>query len=706
MIKLLTTHFERIRISNKNVQLGASEIKLPDSVREILRECNMLIGEMESLIRIIKRGKRINKTEIFNPIGFRKWLEKGGNSKYTTKQKEWIRETEKAYRIYLDARDEIKLIASELGRIAGQPSPEIEIEKPNAPVVGEILNPFKLIPNVKKFTLGLEKGVDLLLLDHGLLKKIRFEPKIEPYRNDSMNRYINYSVGRLHKARSNPTLYWRIVTALMLRSTSFIVCAFNNKYPNWQRKMRWSVVLSTIDQYLDIVKNRRTDLEFYRFYVPKSDGRSRPIGAPVRSWKLFLHMLNQFLVIYLAPHQPPQQHGFWPGRGTLTMWENILSDVLSSRNIVEFDLRQFFEKVRLKAIAERLRFTQVPEDIIKWIVEINLQGPELPEEQKVDETLAKVKNESRRRGLDAMNESAVEERTGTSARITDFAFLDYSGYDYGLDLDSPEADFKDTYVDSIWEGLEKGMDSEGVPQGAPTSPLLATLALQDTLFNIHNKFKTIMYADDGLIHGDDVMVSDLMEKEEWKQSGIEIHPEKSHQVKKDGVWLRPLKILGLEYNGETDKFYANTRNGASLEFDKHDLIEALKHRESPKDSDEELFQGLENWAKTVGEKDATREKGSTFTGDTKGSWIELAKSSIFGLIQARMYGDAWNDRVLLQDFKYSYEEGSWAAWYRGMVKADLRNSSSLGCFALACHLRPTWKSRVEISGVVVGKPTE
>lgn len=82
-------------------------------------------------------------------------------------------------------------------------------------------------------------------------------------------------------------------------------------------------------------------------------------------------------------------------------------------------------------------------------MEINLQGPELPQEQKVDETLAKVKNESRRRGLDAMNDAAVEERVGTSARITDFSFLDYSGYDHGLDLDSPEADFENTYVDSI-----------------------------------------------------------------------------------------------------------------------------------------------------------------------------------------------------------------------------------------------------------------
>jgi hypothetical protein len=34
----------------------------------------------------------------------------------------------------------------------------------------------------------------------------------------------------------------------------------------------------------------------------------------------------------------------------------------------------------------------------------------------------------------------------------------------------------------------------------------------------------------------------------------------------------------MEYDGTTDKLYARTRNGATLEFDKHDLIKALKSK--------------------------------------------------------------------------------------------------------------------------------
>jgi hypothetical protein len=39
----------------------------------------------------------------------------------------------------------------------------------------------------------------------------------------------------------------------------------------------------------------------------------------------------------------------------------------------------------------------------------------------------------------------------------------------------------------------------GVPQGAPTSPLLATLILEKGIFN--RGINTIMYADDGLYYG-------------------------------------------------------------------------------------------------------------------------------------------------------------------------------------------------------------
>lgn len=43
-------------------------------------------------------------------------------------------------------------------------------------------------------------------------------------------------------------------------------------------------------------------------------------------------------------------------------------------------------------------------------------------------------------------------------------------------------------------------------------------------------------------------------------------PNKSGWVKYDGKWLKPLKFLGMQYNGETNTFSAQTRKGATLAF--------------------------------------------------------------------------------------------------------------------------------------------
>lgn len=50
--------------------------------------------------------------------------------------------------------------------------------------------------------------------------------------------------------------------------------------------------------------------------------------------------------------------------------------------------------------------------------------------------------------------------------------------------------------------------------------------------------------------------------EGWVES---LPPAKSGWVKREGKWLKPLKFLGLSYNGETDVLKASTRKGATIE---------------------------------------------------------------------------------------------------------------------------------------------
>lgn len=71
---------------------------------------------------------------------------------------------------------------------------------------------------------------------------------------------------------------------------------------------------------------------------------------------------------------------------------------------------------------------------------------------------------------------------------------------------------------------------EGVPQGAPTSPLLAGYVLKDTIIS---RYPCVAYADDGIYHG--VLPENmLVGSEEMTLAGISYNPDKSGFIKYKG----------------------------------------------------------------------------------------------------------------------------------------------------------------------------
>jgi len=78
------------------------------------------------------------------------------------------------------------------------------------------------------------------------------------------------------------------------------------------------------------------------------------------------------------------------------------------------------------------------------------------------------------------------------------------------------------------------MKLKGVPQGAPFSPLLSLIALNQTIFRLRPQYhEALMYADDGLLYGDGLV--DFKQglgpwpsyNPEIAEAGIRIHPGKS-----------------------------------------------------------------------------------------------------------------------------------------------------------------------------------
>jgi hypothetical protein len=196
-----------------------------------------------------------------------------------------------------------------------------------------------------------------------------------------------------------------------------------------------------------------------------------------------------------------------------------------------------------------------PDKVIKIFAKLNRSLPKLLKEDKIDETLV-------RKRMDVMN-----------------LVVPLRGHPNSIPL-RPE-------------------NATGVPQGAPTSPFFSILVLDRIMKMNCNLFEVerVEYADDGLLFSNEPLETlgkDLTNPNISKdpviraihdntmlRANIKYSEEKSGYVKIDGKWVKPLKFLGLTYDGDLDELRASTRKGSELIFDenKRKLTTAYYYRE-------------------------------------------------------------------------------------------------------------------------------
>jgi len=173
---------------------------------------------------------------------------------------------------------------------------------------------------------------------------------------------------------------------------------------------------------------------------------------------VYLHLLNVVLTFYLEAggHAHDSQHGFRPGRGTVSAWKVILEKVITSRDIFEFDLKSFFDSVNLDYISNQLILMGVPANIVKRLYYINTCACNVKPPYMINEFEHMMKK--------LLHKNASFEEVVQHPRPISYMYR-----------------------------------VRGVPQGSPTSPVLSTLALHESILD--RGVETIMYADDGLYYG-------------------------------------------------------------------------------------------------------------------------------------------------------------------------------------------------------------
>ena len=131
--------------------------------------------------------------------------------------------------------------------------------------------------------------------------------------------------------------------------------------------------LGKIDRIIDAVRHERYRWSpAKRVYIPKKNGRTRPLGLPTWSDKLLGEVIRLLLEAYYEPRFSDRSHGFRPGRGCHTALREVANTWTGTTWFIEGDISDCFgsldHEVMIATLAEKIhdgRFLRLLRNMLK-----------------------------------------------------------------------------------------------------------------------------------------------------------------------------------------------------------------------------------------------------------------------------------------------------------------------------------------------------
>jgi hypothetical protein len=474
----------------------------------------------------------------------------------------------------------------------------------------------KFIPDVREYTC-LVGDWDEDFESIGVKRRTWRRAKIVPYKNRKYNKYLVYLFKCIWHNRFNEEKRHIYINRLLQSKIGFIA-ALQYVDSHWYSKPKSFIDKCWIRHKKNgNIMNPRV-FETKRVYIPKGTSKWRPLGVPKLWERTSLHLLTKVLMFILADSIDPTQHGITT-KGTNTAWREVLSKGINWENIYEYDLKGFFDNVNnliASMMLVRSFWDTMSERARTYKMEIQSYFFELIKNNSYM-TLGTLNKDPLFKFMTRINESRPKWPLKTSEEQL-----------AGDIVRTREADKSGEYREKVLKDLVSGTlghTRKGLPQGGPHSPLMSMM--EKTMY--HGKMpwekypltNHIQYVDDGIT---DVEVRSNPE------SGTEIQPLKSGWVKRDGQWIKPLKFLGLVYNGLENAIAASTRNGASLRFE-GPVLDLILKKLNLKELD----------------------------------WQKITSSKYWGWIMSRLYQDSWVDsKFSRRIWRIPYDSNFQPIWYK------------------------------------------